>query len=103
MKGMTKENFWNQLKKDYPEAVEHFCKWIDEYKREVGWIKLFGPRVKFHDLPIDMQNGIIARFDLEKYNGKEEARRITGNLPSQTRSLFADLQDKIQKRSIKLN
>lgn len=82
MENLSKENFWNRLKEMYPDAVELFCNWIDKYKEEVGWNKLFNsdsdyqnvdgknaPALKFHDLPFEFQNGIIARFDIECFNG----------------------------------
>ena len=100
---LNKENFWNALKEQYPEAVEHFCNWIDAYKNEVGWDALFAPGIKFHDIPYDMQNGIIARFDLEKFNGKKHADWMQEAEPGRMRDLFADVQKAIKNRSIKLN
>jgi hypothetical protein len=100
---LNKENFWNPLKEKYPEAVEHFCNWIDEYKKEVGWEKIFGAHVKFHDLPYDMQNGILARFDLEKFNGKTKTATIMQNEPNRIDGLFLDVQRAIVNRSIKYN
>lgn len=98
---LTKENFWDDLKEKYPEAVEHFLNWIDAYKREIGWRDLFADGIKFHDLPFEMQNGIIARFDIEKYSGKQ-----TYDIPyyaDQFKNLFADLQRSAEKRKPKLN
>lgn len=103
MKGLTKENFWNSLRDIYPEAVDHFCKWVDKYKEEVGWGALFVPGIKFHDLPYDMQNGIIARFDLECFNGKATTVAIQENEPVRIQGLFQDLQRAILMRHIKLN
>lgn len=74
-------DFWEILKNDHPKTFDHFSKWIDQYKKENDWDALFyngnidkpGPfgqelsykrDIKFHDLPIDMQNGIIARYEL---------------------------------------
>lgn len=91
MLSLTKENFWNGLMERYPEGTKHFCEWIDKYKEEVGWNKLFGEGIKFHDLPIDMQYGIIARFDSEKHNGKEGADRIRGNIPNEVTSLINEV------------
>src|SRR5579871_6191685 len=65
MKGLTKDNFWNDLQHDFPEAMEIFSEWIDEYKTEIGWNELFRDNIKFHDLPFDMQSGIISRFRLD--------------------------------------
>lgn len=68
MKNLNKENFWNALHDKHPQAVDKFCKWIDQYKLEVGWEALFGncfptqDKIKFHDIPFDMQRGILTRF-----------------------------------------
>lgn len=103
MKGLSKEKFWNSLRDIYPEAVDHFCKWVDKYKEEVEWNSLFVPGIKFHDLPYDMQNGIIARFDLECFNGKAKTVDIQEHEPERIQGLFQDLQRAILKRQIKLN
>lgn len=98
---LTKENFWNELKEVCPEAVEHFCNWIDEYKKEIGWDKLFAPGIKFHDLPFEFQNGILARFDIEKYTGKESY--TVPKYADKFRNLFADLQASVERRKPKQN
>jgi len=121
MENLNKENFWNDLHSKYPTAVNHFCEWIDKYKAEVGWNKLFNsdsnwqdangknaPAPKFHDLPFDMQNGIIAKFELELYNnaqgnGKTECLKISEDYKQQIVNLFADLQNTMEKRGAKLN
>jgi hypothetical protein len=82
MESLTKENFWNDLRAKYPAAVDDFCKWIDQYKMEVCWDHLFlnelrfmepaqyhGKEIKFHDLPFDMQAGILIRYIEEKEKG----------------------------------
>ncbi len=99
MESLTKENFWNDLHAKYPLAVDQFCKWIDEYKKRIGWNKLFNDcyiesnvrraangeichidysAPKFHDIPFDMQRGIITRFFEEhiKGPGHEVYKRI---------------------------
>lgn len=107
MENLNKENFWNALHDQYPEAVERFCKWIDDYKKEVGWSDLFQGQ-KFHDIPFEMQNGIIARFELELFNnghgnGKDRYKDIATQYRGQIKNLFADLQRQLQKRQTKLN
>lgn len=97
----TKENFWDEIKLKYPEAFEHFSNWIDEYKKEIGWDKLFQDGVKFHDLPFEMQNGIIARFDVEKFSGKSSY--TIPKYVDMFRSLFSDVQNSADKRKPKLN
>lgn len=65
MKSLTKENFFNELNEKFPKAMSHFCQWIDQYKISIEWHKLFPPGIKFHDLPYDMQIGIIIRYATE--------------------------------------
>ena len=83
---LTKENFWNKMMDENPHIMKIFCNWIDEYKKQVGWNDLFNSNSeyqnakgknakapKFHDLPLEMQLGIIERFKQEISNGKELA------------------------------
>lgn len=79
MDNLGKENFWNAMHDRFPLAVDLFCKWIDEYKNEVNWNYLFGNyvigehnHIKFHDLPYEMQMGIMNRFFIESFASKEE-------------------------------
>lgn len=87
MKGLNKENFFNDMQANYPDAFAHFSKWIDDYKKEVGWEKLFNGDIdiayrtndgagawdaggvtkapKFHNIPIEMQYGILSRYHAE--------------------------------------
>src|SRR5687768_11595223 len=100
MQNLNKENFFNEIGKKYPQALAHFNQWIDEYKKEVGWDELFGnvyrpdhsDEIKFHDLPYDMQNGIFARFDLEKFHGKLGCNKIMAHEPHRIEKLFIDVQ-----------
>lgn len=64
-KSLTLENFWNPLKKIYPDSMNAFCKWVDEYKKRVNWPELLGSAIKYHDLPIAMQIGIFFQFTFE--------------------------------------
>jgi len=70
IQNLNKENFFTEsLKKVCPKRLEHFCQWIDNYKKENDWENLFGGGIvkapKFHELPFELQNGIIARYMLE--------------------------------------
>ena len=79
-KGLTKENFFNELYEKYPKAMQIFCNWIDEYKKSVNWNELFNDgkawaggvtkSPKFHELPYAIQNGIWIEF-AKKYLGKD--------------------------------
>jgi hypothetical protein len=108
MQNLNKENFWNEVHAKYPDACQHFCKWIDDYKAEVGWDKIFAPGVKFHDVPIEIQNGILARYELEVHNnqygtGKKVYQHIIQAYPAQVKKFFIDLQSNIVNRMKKLN
>lgn len=79
---LNKENFFNDMKKKYPEAMQKFCDFIDQYKKDNNWKELFNEGVsimmplprpmrtsvgktidpKYHDLPIAMQVGIFIEF-----------------------------------------
>lgn len=107
MENLTREYF-KELAAKYPEAVEHFLYWLEQYKMSVGWDSLFGQDaydgpIDFYDLPYDMQNGIMARFDIEKFMGKNGYMKIKRNESNRYDKLFADVQDAINDRSIKLN
>lgn len=83
MENLNKINFFNGEMGKYPKAVKEFCDWIDKYKARVDWNKLFNsdseyqnaqgknaPAPKFHDLPLEMQLGIIVCFMEEVYEKK---------------------------------
>ena len=114
IQNLSKENF-NELHDAYPGAVEFFMQWFEEYKNEVNWEGLFGnnvehlhaPIVRFDDIPFEMQNGIIARFELELFNnsfgkGKDEYVAIAEQYKSQIVKLFAELDEQIIKFKQKL-
>lgn len=68
---LNKENFFDKLYEDYPNAMQEFCNWIDEYKKENNWIELFGEKIKYHHLPIAMQIGIWCDFQFTFHTGEE--------------------------------
>lgn len=57
--------FWKSMHQKYPDIMKHFGQWIDEYKKEVKWSQLFITGVKFHDLPIELQQGVLVRYNKE--------------------------------------
>lgn len=87
---LNKENtFTPEWHKKFPNVSKHFCKWIDQYKKENNWNDIFqtvmwseihnrpttkddydthqrgeiGPhRLKFHDIPIELQYGVICKW-----------------------------------------
>jgi hypothetical protein len=64
MEGLTKQNFWNDIEKDYPCQVQRFKDWVDNFKRTVEWSPIRG--AKFHDLHLELQYGILLRFVREE-------------------------------------
>lgn len=100
MENLNKNNFWDDLHKKYPVAYIHFCDFIDEYKKEVGWDRLFNAgnfseAPKFHDLPIELQFGIIVRFSGEMMGAKLLGEKeIFEAIKASVRSNF----DKINKK-----
>lgn len=107
MQHQLTDEFWEVLKFKYPHAFAHFSKWITQYKAEIGWDELFLQAgiaeefkpVQFSSLPIDMQNGILARYDLECNGKKDDHLRFMLSLPTQITMLFKDLQQNIDENA----
>lgn len=67
MENLNKKNFFDDMMHTYPEAMQDFLRFIDLYKEEVKWGLYFDSRyTKFHDIPIEMQYGIIAKWLIVK-------------------------------------
>lgn len=104
MENLNKRNYWNDIQLKFPDAMKVFSKWIDEYKAKVGWTDLFPNGVKFHDLPFEMQNGILARFDIECSKGGLTGRGSAyyeSNRPLYVQgftNLFEDLQTQLNRQ-----
>jgi mRNA-degrading endonuclease HigB of HigAB toxin-antitoxin module len=117
---LTKENFFNEAMEKYPKATKLFCEWIDEYKKAVGWQKLFNRAFnqsnikragngeiystdfstpKFHDLPYEMQQGIWIRFANETLNKyfehPEYEAEIEFDLREDIKKVFGEINDLI--------
>lgn len=63
---LSKEMFWDSLFEQYPKATKEFCDFVDKYKEERKWNALFGSRIKYHHLPIELQVGVWIAFQLER-------------------------------------
>lgn len=67
MDALNKKNFWDEMQKECPDAVQDFNKWLYGYYKKVKW-EQFMPKAKFYDLPIEMQVGILFKyFDMMDY------------------------------------
>lgn len=114
---LTKENFFNEMLEKYPKAMKHFCEWIDEYKKAVGWDKLFNDHYhqsnirraangeicsidfstpKYHDLPYAMQYGIWIEYcsqDLHHYFEQPEHISDSVDLREDIEGVFKETED----------
>lgn len=98
---LTKENFWNDIMKDFPNATKRFCDWIDEYKETVNWDVLFGcadhvskkTRIKFHNIPYDMQTGIWIKFANDILNEcyEQPEYEYSGDLREDIKTVFNEI------------
>lgn len=87
MENFNKNNLFDSLYETQPKAMKLFCDWIDEYKKECEWLDIFAIGVKFHDIPIEMQLGILLRFfsemtkkyQSEIYNEDEDSIEVILN------------------------
>lgn len=73
---LTKESYFNDIEIDFPIAYEVFQDWIDNYKALINWVDLFGEAKsvsvtglrmapKFHEVPFELQRGIMSQFFFE--------------------------------------
>lgn len=62
MNNLNKQNFFNEMGDRYPFAHHLFLLWIDEFKNKIGWKSIFNEQTKFHDLPFELQFGILCRL-----------------------------------------
>lgn len=72
MDNLGSESFWKEMEQRFPMAVDVFKNWITKYSNTDLWGSLFREDVSFYDLPYDMQMGMMNRFFIETYAGKEE-------------------------------
>ncbi len=97
-------SFWRSLQQVYPDAMEHFNTWLEKYKLQINWTELFCQDLDFNDLPFEMQNGIIARYEIELLEGKsakaeEVYYHITAGFKKTVRNIFHHQQNKLISRS----
>lgn len=87
--------FFDEMEVKFPFAIDVFKKWITEYTQKRAWKVLFFLDVKFEDLPIEMQQGIMNRFFIETYAGKAE---YTFTCEPKYKSDMADSIEQLQSR-----
>ena len=64
--------FFDDMEDKCPFAIDVFKQWITGYRKKECWRNLFRDGVQFEDIPIEMQMGIMNRFFIETYAGKDE-------------------------------
>lgn len=99
MENLSKE-FFDSIGELYPQAVQHFFNWLKKYKQHIGWEDMFDT-LDFCDLPYDMQNGILERYDIECNLGIEGYMKIRSDEPRRYTKLFIDVQDAIGSKKLK--
>lgn len=90
MEKLTKENFFDELQAKHPLAMAGFYKWIDGYKIRVSWGLMFQPSIKFHDLPFEMQEGVIMKWARELAEDSDE--EYSNAIVEHYKEFFADLE-----------
>ncbi|HLZ16321.1 MAG TPA: hypothetical protein VKQ08_04750 [Cyclobacteriaceae bacterium] len=65
MQPMTKEHFWNLLQAQFPEQMNDFTAWLEEYKRRNEWGLIFEYPTEFYGIPPAMQIGIFIQYTVE--------------------------------------
>lgn len=112
---LTKENFFNDLEKECPDAVEDFKQWIDEFKVKIGWDKIFvcnpgtGQVLKFDSIPFELQTGIIGRYIVERMcaiteTGVQNYERSAGREHREHLvQMFKTVQHDLEKKKNALN
>lgn len=104
-KGLTKENFFNEMMEQYPKATKEFCDWIDDYKASVNWNSLFkanentmqlhSSTYKFHEIPYDMQVGIWIAFAMDTLEHLFEQPEYSycGDLEEDIKTVFKEIEN----------
>lgn len=125
IQALTKENFWNDIEARYPKTMERFNEWIDTYKEENDWDKLFNGNVylgskeltikattgsidskhwfseetaspKYHELPIAMQVGIFFQFTSE-FHSEISAADMYHNIKEAIRNDMDNLEQTLNQ------
>ena len=97
--GLTKENFFNEMEQQFPNAMKLFCEWIDEYKKAVNWNERFDSESlginEFNDLPYDMQVGIWIKFADDTLNRlfEQPEYSYSGDLEEDIKTVFNEIND----------
>lgn len=60
--GLTKENYFDEVTKKFPIAMNKFHGFIDQFKEIAEWEELFKYGIKFHNIPFLLQRGILLEF-----------------------------------------
>jgi hypothetical protein len=91
MENKNQHPFWSATKKAAPTIYDSLLKWVDQYKIELKWDQLFAPGIKFHDLPIEMQVGVISKF-LHEAGGNDKGTGLSDEILDRLVPLFLLLE-----------
>lgn len=98
MENLNKQNFWDEKMKSCPAIMKHFCKFVDEYKQKNDWKKMFNKKIKFHDIPVEMQTGIVIAFIMKITNSPEFVNQLTN-----TKKYITNEFEHIEKKLTQIN
>lgn len=98
---LTKNNFWNKMMEEFPNAMKLFCNWIDEYKKETDWNNLLGGDIKYHDLPYAMQQGVWISFCYDQLNEHFEQPEYSPDFDfeEEVKNVFKELEPLLKAES----
>lgn len=102
--GLTKENCFDAIEAKYPKAMKAFKEWLDKYKESVEWEKLFNyghpayakqgwHNPKFHDLPFELQLGILFRWGSEATNETQMFTDLKLDIISGMNDVFDEVEE----------
>lgn len=94
MDNLTNENFFGEMQQKFPEVMNAFWTWLDEYKNKNNWIELFNAKKQFaiyseraeewypggltkepefQQLPLEFQKALLEAFYNDQFSGNSDA------------------------------
>jgi hypothetical protein len=90
--------FFEEMEKCHPFAIDVFKRWVSEYIQKREWKNIIEEDVEFEHLPIEMQQGIMNRFFIETYAGKEEYNNLGPRYKKDMAESIEQLQSRLRPK-----
>ena len=90
--------FFKEMEDKCPFAIDVFKKWFSEYIQTREWVNVIQEDVEFEHLPIEMQQGIMNRFFIETYAGKEEYNNLGPRYKKDMAESIEQLQSRLRPK-----